>query len=237
MGNWTTRRTTRTLPVLINPANGTKSYDKGNIIQPLWQLKWSCAILSVLCKDVTSLCASVRTHVFCVRQWSLGISTGSKTKQTLRTYKWAYKTYMLKMQTILSNTKQCYIKISLNIRKRVKDIISARTSSRFRVEVSEIWGLETWVYESRGFEVFDGSCPLWKCWMEFGWQFNSFIIPAFLKNSFRETPNQIHQPRMKQQTCCSAHIISGLFISQEISHFLLFQYQFLGDLHMNFVDI
>lgn len=33
---------------------------------------------------------------------------------------------MLKMQTILSNTKQCYIRISLNIRKRVKDIISAR---------------------------------------------------------------------------------------------------------------
>jgi hypothetical protein len=128
-------------------------------------------------------------YVFCVRQWSLGISTGSKTKQTLRTYKWAYKTYMLKMQTILSNTKQCYIKISLNIRKRVKDIISARTSSRFRVDVSEIWGLERWIYESRGFEVFDGSCPLWKCWMEFGWQFNSFIIPAFLKNSFRETPN------------------------------------------------
>jgi hypothetical protein len=24
-----------TLPVLINPANGTKSYDKGNIIPPL----------------------------------------------------------------------------------------------------------------------------------------------------------------------------------------------------------
>jgi hypothetical protein len=154
-----------------------------------------------LCNSVTSLqgctslCACVRTHVFCVRQWSLGISTGSKTKQTLRTYKWAYKTCMLKMQTILSNTKQCYIRISLNIRKRVKDIISARTSSRFRVEVSEIWGLETWVYESWGFEVFDGSCPLWKCWMEFGlsrefgYQFNSFTIPAFLKNSFTETPN------------------------------------------------
>lgn len=99
------------------------------------------------------------------------------------------------MQTILSNTKQCYIRISLNIRKRVKDIISARTSSRFRVEVSEIWGPETWVYESWGFEVFDGSCLIWKCWMEFGllrefgWQFNSFTIPAFLKNSFTETPN------------------------------------------------
>lgn len=184
-----------TLPFLINPANGTKSYDKGNIIPPMWQLKWSCAILLLLCKDVTSICACVRTHVFCVRQWSLGISTGSKTQQTLRTYKWAYKTCMLKMQTILSNTKQCYIRISLNIRKRVKDIISARTSSRFRVEVSGIWGLETWVYESWGFEVFDGSCPLWKCWMEFGlsrefgWQFNSFTIPAFLKNSFTETPN------------------------------------------------
>ncbi len=41
-----------TLPVLINPANGTKSYDKGNIIPPLWQWKWSCAILLLLCKDV-----------------------------------------------------------------------------------------------------------------------------------------------------------------------------------------
>ncbi len=90
---------------------------------------------------------------------------------------------MLKMQTILFNTKQCYIRISLNIRKRVKDIISARTSSRFRVEVSEIWGPETWVYESWGFEVFDGSCLIWKCWMEFGLSKRIWLTVQFLHHS------------------------------------------------------
>ncbi len=187
-----------TLPVLINPDNGTKSYDKGNIIPPRWQLKWSFAILLLLCKDVTSLCACVRTHVFCVRQRSLGISTGSKTKQTLRTYKWADKTCMLKMQTRLSNTKQCYIRISLNIRKRVKDIISARTSSRFRVEVSEIWGLEIWESRVWGFwwimptlKVLNGIWAVKRIWLTVQFLHHSCISEEFFHRNSK--PKYINQ--------------------------------------------